>query len=407
MPKSSFFYGYVIVAISFFLIVIAQGMYSTYGVFFTSFQAEFGWSRTAISGASSLFAFIVGLSSVLLGKFTDKFGPQKILVTSGFITGLGYFLMSQISAAWQLYLLFGVMASIGSSSTEVPLLSTTARWFTKRVGMMTGILKAGTGIGVLIMPLLASWLITSYGWRNSYIVISIICVITILPLSQFLVRDPSKKGLEPYGRLEKDTIKSRMAVDGLSLQQGIHTRQFWLVCAIYFIILYCEFTIFIHLVPYAVDYGFSVVLAGSILSVVGGVSIPVRLVVGAISDKIGNRRPLFICLLALMASFCWLQATKGLWGLYLFATVFGFAYGGLWSIVSPLIVELFGTRSHGVTLGMVIFIGQFGGAAGPIVSGRIFDLTGNYQPAFLILVLVSFAGLILSAFLRPTKISYR
>lgn len=401
-PK--FFYGYIIVIISFFIMMVAHGLNNTYGVFFTPLQAEFGWSRTMISGARSLGTFLEGIFAVVVGRLTDKFGPRIIMIASGFILGLGYFLMSHLNTAWQLYLFWGVMVGIGTSSADVSLLSTTARWFTKRRGMMTGIVKVGTGTGILIMPLVASWIISSYDWRSSYSILGIVSIMVIVSIAQFLRRDPSQKGLKPYGEEERGASSSYLAGEGLSLQQAIHTKQLWGVCAIYFIIWYCSITTLVHIAPYAVDSGVSVVRAAGIISTIGGASIVGRLVMGTAGDRIGNRRALVICLIVLMTALSWLQVAKGLWELYLFAAIYGFAHGGFFALASPLVAKLFGMRSHGVIFGMVIFTGTLGGAVGPVVTGGIFDVTRSYQLAFLILLLISVMGFILSTLLRPIRV---
>ncbi len=162
------FYGYIIVIASVFMLFLMHGVGVTFGVFFNPLQHEFGWSRTAISGALSLRSLLGGLFGIVSGRLNDKFGPKKTIIASAVILGFGYILMSQIRAVWQFYLFYGVIVAVGGSSGDVSTLSTTARWFVGRRGIMSGLVKVGTGAGMLIMPLAANWLISNYGWRNSY-----------------------------------------------------------------------------------------------------------------------------------------------------------------------------------------------------------------------------------------------
>ena len=405
-PKSSnpgVFYGYIIVIASFFIILVIHGMHATYGVFFNPLQAEFGWSRTIISGANSLGFFLMGLFAIVTGRLTDRFGPRIIVIAYGFILGLGYALMSQVNTVWQLYLFYGVIVGMSTSSGDVSLLSTAARWFVKRRGMMTGIVKVGTGTGLFLMPLVASWLISSYGWRNSYLILSIVSMVVIVALAPFLRRDPSQKGLKPYGADARGFSSSDPVDEGLSLRQAMRTRQFWTVCAIYFLIWYCALTMMVHIAPYAVDLGVTAARAAGVISAIGGASMLGRLVMGGAGDRVGNRRGLVICFIVLVAAMSWLQLARELWALYLLAAIYGFAHGGFFALVSPLIAELFGTRSHGVIFGMVLFIGQIGGAIGSTVTGRIFDVTHSYQIAFLLLIILSVIGFVLSTLLRPLR----
>lgn len=391
-----------------FILVIIHGIASTYGVFFNSFQVEFQSNRAIIAGAGSLAFFMEGLYAVPIGRLTDRFGPRIVIAASGLMLGLGYFLMSQVSSLWQLYLFYPFIASIGISSGNVALLSTVTRWYVRHRGLMTSIVKVGTGAGIFIMPLVASWLISGYGWRNAYIVLSIVGVIGIVSVSRFLRRDPDQMGLMPYGMNSTDSNSSEVViVKQMSLREAMRTRPFWGVCIAYFFAWYATQSIMIHIVAHAVDSDISVSRAASIVSVIGAISIIGRLVMGGVGDKIGNRRALMICFGILAIALTWLQSAQGLGMLYSFAVLYGFAHGGFFAIISPLVSELFGTAYHGSNFGMVLFLGQVGGAIGPVVTGRIFDVSGSYYLAFLILIAASiFAFILTTTQIKPVNIPH-
>lgn len=402
--KPKVFYGYIVVTVSFFILAVIHGMWATYGIFFNPLQAEFGWSRALISGASSLGFFLNGLFAVVAGRLTDRFGPRITMTVSGCVLGLGYFLMSQVNAVWQLFLFYGLLVGTSTGSGDVSLLSTTARWFARRRGMMSGIIKIGTGAGIMILPLVASSLIAGYGWRNSYITLGIVSMVVIVSLAQFLSRDPSQKGLKPYGEREGAVNSSYLVGEGLSPWGAIHTRQLWMICAVYFTIYYSTQTMMVHIAPHAVDLGISAVSAAGIISTIGATSILGRFIMGAAGDRIGNKRALSVCLLVLTSALIWLQFTKDLWRLNLFAGIYGFAHGGFFALLSPLVAESFGMRSHGAILGVVICLGVLGAVVGPFVTGFIFDATRSYQLAFLIMLVVSITGFILSTLLSPIRL---
>jgi MFS family permease len=156
-------YGYIIASSAFVVQMLGMGAYATYGVFFNSFLTEFAWSRAVISGASSLFFFTYGLLGILAGRLVDKIGPRVVMTGCGIFCGSGYMLMSQIHSVWQLYLFYGLVVAIGYSAFDVATLSTVARWFPRVRGTMTGIIKVGAGLGILLMPLATHWLISRYG----------------------------------------------------------------------------------------------------------------------------------------------------------------------------------------------------------------------------------------------------
>ncbi|MFC1933419.1 MFS transporter [Chloroflexota bacterium] len=400
------FYGYIVATVSVFILVVMHGIGNTYGIFFKSLQNEFATNRATIAGASSLAVFLEGLFGIFFGRLTDRFGPRKVLTACGFIFGLGYFLMSQVGAVWQLYLFYAIAVGIGISSGNVALLSTIARWFVKRRGLMSGMVKVGTGAGMFILPPVATWLILNYGWRNAYLALAIVGVVSIVILAQFLRHDPVQMGLKPYGMSNTNHVSSELVTSvQLTTEEAIRTRQFWLICVAYFTVIYTTASILIHIVAYATDGGISAGSAASIVSVIGAISILGRLVMGGTGDRIGNKRTLFLCFVILIVALSWLQFTKELWMLYLFAIVYGFAHGGFFAVMSPLVAEVFGTLSHGANFGMVLFLGQTGGALGPLVTGLIFDVTQSYQLAFLILFVSSIGGLILASMLKPININ--
>lgn len=399
--RSKLFYGYIVVAGCFAIQGLGIGTSGTFGVFFKAFLVEFGWSRATISGASSAAFLLSGSLAILVGNLNDRFGPRLIMTVTGSCFGLGYLLMSQLSTVWQLYVFYGVFVGIGFGSIDVIPLTTTARWFVKRRGVMTGIVKVGTGTGQLIMPLLTSILIAQYGWRTAYSIIGILVLVLIISSGQLLRRDPSQMKLLPDGDEQTTESDLDLPEKGLSIREAILTKQFWMICVINLLTVSCAITVFVHIVPHAMDLGISAVLAAGVLSAIGGVSMVGRLATGVAIDRIGNKKLMIICFFILIGSFLWLQVSKELWMLYVFAVVYALAHGGFFTVISPIVAELFGISSHGALFGIVVFSGTVGGAIGPILAGYIFDLVSSYRLVFFSLAGFAIAALILTSFLRP------
>lgn len=399
--KPGFFYGYVIVFISFLVMALAFGTFYTFGVFFKPLSTEFGWTRATTSGAYSLAMFLSGLLAIVMGWLTDRFGPRIVMTLCGFLLGLGYLLMSQVSTVWQLYLFYGVVVGVGMSGAFVPPLSTVARWFVRRRGIMTGFVVAGIGVGILIMPPAASWLIESWGWSTAYIVIGAVALVFIILVAQFLRFDPGQMGLLPDGG-NNEVAGLNLHARGFFLREAMGSWQLWVLFAILFCFGYCLHTIIAHVVNYATDLRISATIAAGILAVVGGLSILGRIVTGSVTDRLGSKPPLIVNLILMSGALFWLVVAGELWMLYLFAVIFGFAYGGLAAMESPIVAELFGLRSHGVIMGVASFGFTAGGAVGPLVAGRIFDISGDYQLAFLVCAVVCISGIVLAWRLKPS-----
>ncbi|MEE4352291.1 MAG: MFS transporter [Desulfatiglans sp.] len=401
---SPYFYGYNIVASCFIIQAISIGAMFTYGVFFNEFQTEFGWSRAMVSGASSFAFLIMGAVGVLAGRLNDKIGPRVIVTASSISLGIGYLLMSRLAELWHLYLLYGLLVGIGFSTHDVITLSTVARWFVKRRGIITGIVKAGTGFGQLFVPLVVTATISAFGWRTSYLIIGAAGLIMLSAAAQVLRRDPLEMGLLPDGNGQASPETNTGSVEiGVTLALASRTTQFWIMCVAEFTILFCLLTMIVHIVPHAVDLGLSSAVAAGVLSTIGGVSMVGRLVMGAVNDRVGGKRSLVICFVVLLVGLVWLQWADRAWMLFLFGAIYGFAHGGFFTVVSPTVAELFGTGSHGLLFGVILFWGTIGGAIGPLSAGWIYDLTGSYSILFLLLTGVSIVGFAFILLLRPIK----
>ena len=398
------FDGYRIVAASFVIQGVVIGAMFAYGVFFRELEAEFGWSRTMISGASSLSFVIMGMLAIAAGKLNDQIGPRILITASALCFGVGYAAMSRLEAPWELFLFYGLLAGIGYSTHDVVTLSTITRWFVRRRGAMTGVVKVGTGVGQLLVPVIAAALIAAFGWRNAAFIIGMASMVILVAVAQLMRRDPRSQGQHPDGVAAEGAPAPTGAEEtGMSVAEAAGTRQFWILCAAQLTIFFCLLTVMIHIVPHATDLGVAPAVAATILSAIGGASIAGRLTIGMLADRLGGRRSLAVCFLILLTSFGLLQFAESTWMLFLFALVYGFAHGGFFTVMSPTLAEFFGTGSHGVIFGVVLFCGTIGGAAGPFLAGTLFDTTGSYETVFLILTGFCLLGLILTAALQPIK----
>ncbi len=396
------FYGYHIMIASLLLMLLVAGFFISYGVFLTPLHDEFGWSRMAISAAYSMGCFVSGICAIIFGRICDKYGPREILTIGGIVFGSGFLLMSTLDSLWQLYFFFGLLVCMWPDPSVGLLLSTTSRWFVKKRGLVIGIVGIGIGLGIMLVPLLASYLISSHGWRYAYSTMGIIAIVCMVPLAQVLRRDPSKKGLRPYG--EHQVSPGQLGESGFSLQEALKQKQFWIVSISMFVTLYCSDTLLMHIPSYAMDSGISSINAASLVAIIGGVSIAGRVILGSAGDRIGCRHALVITFIIMVISLLWLYQAEGLWQLRLFAMFYAIAHGGSLTLIPLLLAKLFGTRALSSLFGIVLFFGTAGAGTGPIVAGRIYDVTGSYQSAFLIMIIASVIGLTMALMLKPTNL---
>lgn len=403
--KSRFFYGYVVVSASFIIWAVAFGATVTFGLFFKPLLEEFGWTRAMTSGAISLAMILAGFIGIIMGRLTDRFGPKVVLVVFGSFMGLSHLLMSQITNLWQFYLVYGVLMSIGISAVNVPILATVARWFVKRRGLMTGVVLSGLCLGQMIMAPVTGELIMNYGWRHSYLVLGSIVLVFIIAAGLFLKRDPKEIGKLPYGadELEKQETNSQspdLQPEGFSIKNAIQTKQFWMLWTILFCFGFFRGSVQTHVVPFITDLGFSLAVGAGVLAAIGISGIIGRIVIGITADRIGNKQALAISFILVAASLVSLLVAKEMWILYLFAVIYGFSWGGTATVRAPIAAEMFGLGSLGMLLGTVEFAVAIGHAIGSILPGWIFDVSGNYQLAFLITATLAIIAAVTTSLLK-------
>jgi MFS family permease len=406
------YYGWIIVIASFFICVMAYGGSHSFGVFFKFLRDDFGWTSAATSGAFSFYMILQSVLAIPSGWATDKFGPRRIIILGALLLGLGLSLTSQISALWQLYATYGFLMGVGMSVFYSPLLATTSRWFAKRRGLALGIVSAGIGAGTLIMAPLANYLILTYGWRASYLMIGPAIGIIIIVGASFLKKDQTGLGLVPGREMlsrmiakgrefseAENNIASNSA--GLSLRGAFSTRVFWLLCLINLMVGFGLQMILVHIVPYIQEGPkLSPTVAAAGLSIIGGASIAGKLVMGAASDRIGRKRALAISVCLEGIAILGFMSSSVSWMLYLFAVIYGFGYGGHVPQLAALVGEIFGLRYVGTSLGMTTLFWGIGGALGSFLAGYIFDINGSYNYAFMLGAGAMFLATVLTPLLK-------
>ena len=406
--RKRFFYGYVIVSACFILEMVMFGSRCSFGVFIKPLTAEFDWNRALVSGAFSISTLMMGLSGILMGWLNDRAGPRLVMTLCGVLVGAGMILMFWMNSVWQFYLFYSVILGLGMGGIFTPQMSTITRWFVTRRNVMTSLLVVGGGLGGMIGPPLITWLIYTYNWRDAFLFVGIVVFVLIILAAQFLKRDPSQMGQIPYQKGNENRRKALTVVEELSLEQALHTRKFWMFACMMFCFGFCLMTIFVHIVPLAMDRGISAISAAIILTVMSMATTAGSLVVGLITDKIGTRIPLVICLCLLSGVMLLLLPVTSALVLGIFVVVMSLGCGGLGVLEVTIVAELFGLKSNGVILGAIEFLHVLGGALGAFIAGLVFDITGNYQWILLICTVLSIAAVIIAIGLnrirKPVKV---
>jgi len=407
--KSQFFYGYVVIAAGFGIWFIGWGTFTPcFGVFFKPLLTEFGWTRAATTLAYSLSFLVQAAVAIVMGWLTDRIGPRAVLTVFGSFLGICYVLLSQITALWQFQITYALVGGIGVSTLTVPVMATVSRWFIKRRGLMIGIVQAGVSIGGFLFPPFSVWLILAHGWRTAYAILGIIALVGIIGAGLFLRRDPRDVGQWPDGGSEevvKDIAQAPPTSlnPGLCLREAIRTSQFWIMAGLYGSFGFCRTTFTAHIAVQVQDLGFTLFDGANVLAVLTASSMIGRIGMGRVADRIGNRPAFIISFAATAIILGWGLIAHSLWRLYLFALVFGFAWGAQAVLRFAVTSEVFGMVSLGLFMGVFAFAESGAATFGSYIAGHIFDVTGNYQQAFWAGIGISVLGIVLALLLKSSE----
>lgn len=405
--RSRIFYGYAVAAAGFWIWFIAFGIQGTFPIFFVPVSGEFHWTRADTALASSLSGVMMGVLGLGLGWLTDKLGPRFVVGFFGSFLGIACLLLSQIAALWHFTLLHALVMAVGASTAAVPVMATVSRWFVKRRGLMSGLVQSGMGIGGFVISPITGWIISTYGWRIAYEVLGVVALFGMVISGLFLRRDPHVMGLLPDGAGKDPATGGKGPVPvpaepAPTLGQMMLGRQFWVLAGLYFAFGFCRSTFAIHIGPHVQDLGFSLADAANVLAVINASSILGRIGMGRAADVMGVRFAMVVSYGATVLDMIWGLITGDLWGLYLYAFIFGFGWGAQAVLRFPATVAVFGLRSAGLSMGILgLFENVLGAGIGVWGAGYVFDAVGNYQPVYWVGLCISFGAVILAAMVKP------
>jgi MFS family permease len=399
-PTRRLFYGWWIVAASFLvlLITVGIGLYAP-PVFLVPLQNHFGWSRAAIAGGSALGALTAGAMGPLVGVWIHRYGARRVMTVGALFMASGFGLTSMIRSIWQLYAL-NVLGAIGiSCAAWIPNQTLISNWFTRKRGMAMGITLAGIGFGGLVMPPLAGFLIAEFGWRMAFAVLGSLVLVIVVGVTLAVVRSqPADLGLlpdgEPLGPEARpgdpiDAAGEAAELPGLRLSEALKTGAFWLLSLGHVLWTFGSMSLIGHIPAFLTDQGFGEQVAARFLASAIGISVAGRLTFGVLADRFTKRGIMGLAMILQVLSVFCLFRVDSFGALPVFAILFGMGLGGGAVLIPLLVGECFGLRAFGKVLGLVMISATLGAAAGPVVTGRIFDVTGGYTLAF-VLHIVSF-----------------
>lgn len=409
-----FYYGWIILAISFLTTLTSAGIRAAPTVLIHPLEAEFGWSRALISSGISVNLLLFGVAAPISGWLLDRFGPRRVMMGSLSLLVLGVTATTFMREFWHFVLLWGVVVGLGAGGVGSVLSATVAnRWFVARRGLALGILNSASSTGQLIfLPLLMAMIVYS-GWRvGSLIFVGV--ALALIPLVLLVMRDdPADLGLEPYGAGEPGagSSASLASLRGVSkgagsvvLSEVFRSSTFWLLAGSFFI---CGGTanglIGTHLIPHEIDHGIPQVTAATLVGVMGGLNFVGTVLSGWMTDRVQPRKWLSMVFALRGLSLFILPFVQDFSGLLLFAVIYGLDWFATVPPTVALTADTFGRQSVGRVYGWIFLSHQLGAAIMASAAGAIRVWLGDYHFAFLAGGCIAMVAALLALQIRPER----
>ncbi|OLB05449.1 MAG: MFS transporter [Candidatus Rokubacteria bacterium 13_2_20CM_69_15_1] len=394
-----FFYGWVIVAVTFVTMGVGVNARTAFSLLFPPILDEFGWERGVTAGAFSFGFLVSAVLSPSLGRLMDVRGPRVVIELGVGLMGAGLMLATLVREPWHLYATLGVLVGgggvcLGYTGQALFL----PNWFVRRRGLAMSLAFSGVGVGsIVLLPWLGT-LIGRAGWRAACWALGILVLALLAPLNLLLKRRPEDLGLEPDGDDASGSAAARPAIDIVdpawaavdwTLGRALRTAPFWWLMVGYFCGLFAWYAVQIHQTKYLVEIGFSPTEAAWALGFVSLAGIPGQIALGHLSDRIGREwvwtvgsLGFALCYVALLL----LRDTPTPTLLYFMVASQGMLGYGLTSVIGAIPAEIFQGRHYGAIFGTLMLASIVGGAAGPWVTGALYDATGSYALAFVLAI---------------------
>ncbi len=382
---------------------LCLGVLYSWSVFKKALVEELGWTHTAASWPYTVAIILFALFMVPAGRLTDKLGPRIVATLGGVFAGGGMLLASISQTVGMLVVAFGIIVGIGLGLGYAAPTPAAVKWFgPHRRGLISGLVVAGFGLASVYIAPLTNYLL-KFGIRQAFFIEGIIFLVAIVLLSQLITFPPKDyvPAPPPAGVAERKPHQ-KVAKYEYNWHEMMRTPAFYLIWITFVLGASAGLMIIGHLATIAktqagIAYGFVLVALLAIFNAGG------RVISGWLGDIIGRTNTLIIVLLIQALNMFLFRTYTTVPALTIGSLVAGYCYGSLLSLFPSITYEYYGTKHAGINYGLVFTAWGVGGVVGPIIAGKVVDITGAYTQAYLIAAVLCLIGAVLARLTRPPR----
>jgi MFS transporter, OFA family, oxalate/formate antiporter len=375
------------------------GLLYSWSVIKSSLVNDWGWTNTQASLPYTVCVALLSFMTVLGGRLQDKFGPRKIALIGGLLFGTGILLSAFAKSPGVMLVTFGLVSGLGMGFAYASATPAAIKWFEpSKKGLISGIVVAGIGVSSIYMAPLTNTLLRNYGTQSTFLILGVIALAMLITCS-LIIRNPHE-GFIPNSKLGK---KASTHSADYTWQEMLKKRSFYLIWATYLLSATAGLMLIGHVVSIVKvqtgsDKGFFLVMILAAFNTLG------RILGGFISDKIGRTNALLLVFLIQAVNMFAFSFYTTIPLLIVGISVAGVAYGALFALFPSTTADFFGIKNLGVNYGLVFTSWGIAGIIGPILAGRVADVTGNYNASYLVAGSMLVIGALLVKLIKsPTK----
>ncbi|MCC2629391.1 MAG: major facilitator superfamily 1 [Thermomicrobiales bacterium] len=383
-------YAWVVVSVVAIILTIASGARFLFGVVLKPISEEFSWNRAQLTGAVMLAMIVLSIFQPLVGILVDRIGAKKILVGGVALLGVSLIPLSFATSLWQIYILYGVLTSIGlAAASPVLVTSIVGRWFTRNRGLAMSVATSGSAFGQLLIVPVATWIMLVTSWQTTYRVLAVALLAVALPLGMYFLRDAP--------RTAAAAGKAPLQEDGLTLRDAIAHPAFWILAFGFFV---CGWTMAFpntHYLAYADDMGMSLLHAANTISATAIFSIVGSVLLGLAADRFRRTSVLALTYVLRGLAFLLLLLLPAGNLLYVYGLVLGISWTATTPLTAAIAADRYGPKHLGFIFGSLFTFMNLGSGFGSFLGGVIFEATGGYQVALIVNVALGVAAAVAAA----------
>ena len=395
-----------VLATGFAVLFFGTGTRYVFGLALVPMTDDLGISRSVLSSALLLFMIVSALAMPVVGRLIDRGGIRPMMAVGAVISAAAVSLTAYSQSAWHVFALYGILYAIGFATTTVaPVSVLMSRWFPNSAGLASSAAITGNGTGQLVIIALLASFLPAIGWRGAYLWLGVVNAVVVIPIILLFVRNPPSNTPAPSANPHPPIsceLPPPPAGDAPSqpLRAILTTANFWMLIGMYIICGFQDFFVATHVVAFAQDRGVGDLFSGNILAFMGLAALVGVLMSGVLADRYGAVRPTILCFVLRIALFAYVSIMQDPISIAAAALVYGFTF----TITAPLTVvfarNIYGAAQLGSVSGFINMAHQIAGGLGALAGALIFDFTGSYTGAFVVMFALSILATVFTLAIR-------